>query len=31
MIRFTLDAGNTTAELKKVLSGVAQAAKMLRG
>jgi len=31
MIRFSLDAANTTAEIKKVLSVVEQAAKMLRG
>ncbi len=31
MIRFSLDAGNTPAEVKKVLSGVEAAVKMLRG
>jgi cysteine desulfurase len=31
MIRFSLGADNTAADVKKVLSGVAQAAKMLRG
>jgi cysteine desulfurase len=31
MIRFSLDAGNTTPELNKVLSGVQAAVKMLRG
>jgi cysteine desulfurase len=31
MIRFSLAAENSTVEIKKVLSGVEQAAKMLRG
>jgi hypothetical protein len=31
MIRFSLDAANTATDVKKRLSGVAGAVKMLRG